>query len=171
MFDYRQCLGIYSERSKCNDCRIWTLLFPLTKFIAIEQGMFIPIAAVYLRYSNQIPMQWDKTSAVVITILHRSTPNTNLDTVVPKKYFAELNTISLHCSYILLYFFDVVQVLQEASPTSPLIVFFHFNNTVPNTNSNSTDSTFVQKLVDLLHGLISFITSPLAFIPLISSRY
>ncbi len=59
--------------------------------------------------------------------------------------------------------FDQLYVLQEVGPSAPLIVFFHYN-TVPNTNSNSTDSTFVQKLVELFRGLISCITLHSSFI-------
>eukprot|EP00026_Physarum_polycephalum_P010315 Phypoly_transcript_10474.p1 GENE.Phypoly_transcript_10474~~Phypoly_transcript_10474.p1 ORF type:complete len:381 (+),score=75.57 Phypoly_transcript_10474:49-1143(+) len=91
---------------------------------------------VSLSQLNKVQIPYDRSSAIVVPILTRSSQNTNIDAVLPKRYIAELTA-----------------VLQEAGPTSPLVVFFHFN-TVSNTNSNSGDSTFVQKLVGVFHGLI-----------------
>jgi len=86
---------------------------------------------------QKVPMFWDRCSAVVIPILRRSTHNTNVESVFTQKHFTDVNSI-----------------LQQVHPNAPLIVFFHYNP-INNATSNSTsDSAFVQDLVDLFRKLI-----------------
>jgi len=96
---------------------------------------------------SQMPksMFWERSAAIIVTCLHRTNHNTNMDTLFNKKCLAELNS-----------------VLQQAAPETPLIVFFHYSNPINNTNSNSVvDSVFVKKLNDIMSELIIRSTFPL----------
>lgn len=93
----------------------------------------------------QVPMFWERSAAIMVSCLHRTNHNTNLDTIFNKKSLFELSNI-----------------LQQAIPTAPLIVFFHYNNVINNTNSNSAvDSVFVQKLNEIMRELIIKSSFPL----------